>query len=145
MNRQHIRATPSWRKGPPRHDCVVLNKDSNLEGFRGLHVARVCIFFSFMHGGVNYPCALVEWFTPVDPNEPCANTGMWIVKPDVDRDGRREVSVIHLDSVVRGVHLIGVYGDEFLPRRFKHTDTLDAFQSYYVNKYADHHLNETVF
>jgi hypothetical protein len=70
---------------------------------------------------------------------------MWIVEPEYDEDGCRLTAVIHMDSMIHGTHLMPVYGDQFLPRGFKHTDSLTAFQSYYVNKFADHHMNEIAF
>ena len=55
------------------------------------------------------------------------------------------MSVIHLDAFLRGVHLLPVYGSDFLPINFKHTQSLDAFQAYYVNHFADHHAHEIIF
>ncbi|OSX55713.1 hypothetical protein POSPLADRAFT_1117085, partial [Postia placenta MAD-698-R-SB12] len=92
MRRERIRATPSWRSGPGRYDCVFVN-NNDADGFRGLLAARVRLFFSFTYEQVKYPCALVEWFSPVS-QEPDDDTGMWIVEPDFDEDGRRSVSVI---------------------------------------------------
>ncbi|KAH9919576.1 hypothetical protein B0H21DRAFT_702115 [Amylocystis lapponica] len=143
MRRERIRATPSWRSGPARYDCVfVANNDA--DGFRGMHVAHVRLFFSFSFQNENMPCALVEWFLPVGDG-PDDDTGMWIVEPDFDFNGRRSAGVIHLDAIVRAAHLIGVYGESHLPPKFKHTDSLDAFAAFYVNKYADHHAHEIAF
>ncbi|ETW83142.1 hypothetical protein HETIRDRAFT_417135 [Heterobasidion irregulare TC 32-1] len=115
-----------------RNDCIFTEKDPELDGFRGLHAARVVIFFSFKHQQITYPCALVEWFVPVG-DKPCSNTGMWIVEPQIGLGGGRITSVIHVDSILRGAHLIDF------------TDTLDAFAAYYVNKFIDHHANEIAF
>ncbi|KDQ60531.1 hypothetical protein JAAARDRAFT_126067, partial [Jaapia argillacea MUCL 33604] len=49
---------------------------------------------------------------------------------------------VHLDSVERAVHLIGVYGSGLLPADFPHEDSLDAFVAFYVSRYADHHMHE---
>ncbi|KAH9919575.1 hypothetical protein B0H21DRAFT_815539 [Amylocystis lapponica] len=143
MRRERIRATPSWRSGPGRYDCVFVN-NNEADGFRGLLIARVRMFFSFSDDNILYPCALVEWFSPVG-NEPDTDTGMWIVEPDFDPDGRRSLGIIHLDAIVRAAHLIGVSGETHLPIGFKHTDALDAFAAFYVNKYADHHSHEIAF
>jgi hypothetical protein len=70
---------------------------------------------------------------------------MWIVQPDVQRDGSQVMSVIHLDCVLRNAHLMGVSGREFLPLDFKFYHTLDAFRAFYVNKYADHHAHEIAY
>jgi hypothetical protein len=75
MHRQRIRATPSWRNSHGRYDCMFLEKDPTLPGFRGLHAVQVCLFFSFKHNRVTYPCALVQWFVPIG-DHPCEDTGM---------------------------------------------------------------------
>jgi hypothetical protein len=69
---------------------------------------------------------------------------MWMVKPQFDR-GVPVTSVIHLDSVMRGAHLIGVYGRDFIPSQLKFSDSLDAFAAFYVNKYSDYHAHEVIF
>jgi len=76
---------------------------------------------------------------------PCSDTGMWIVKPEMDNNGTQVTSIIHVDSIIQGAHLIGVYGEMFLPCHFSHFDSLAAFQAYYVNKFIDHHANEIAF
>ncbi|KAJ6536534.1 hypothetical protein DFH09DRAFT_931318 [Mycena vulgaris] len=55
------------------------------------------------------------------------------------------MDIIHIDTILRGAHLIGIYGDSFLPRHFKYSDTLDRFKAFYINKYADHHAHEITF
>ncbi|KAK7684404.1 hypothetical protein QCA50_012351 [Cerrena zonata] len=144
MRFERIRATRSWRKGPPRYDCVFVETNADEKGMRGLHVARVRLFFSFKHEGVVFPCALIEWFEPV-VNNPDELTGMWVVEPEFDGDGIRECAIIHLDSIVRAAHLIPVYGVDSLPPFFHFSESLDAFQAYYVNKYVDHHAHEIAF
>jgi hypothetical protein len=89
-------------------------------------------------------CALVEWFSTYS-DSPCEDTGLWRVEPDYNMGGRRMCSVIHIDTILRSAHLIGVAGPQLLPRHFTYHDSLDAFQLFYVNKYADHHAHEIVF
>ncbi|EPQ59998.1 hypothetical protein GLOTRDRAFT_101899 [Gloeophyllum trabeum ATCC 11539] len=144
MHKERIRASPSWRKGHPRYDCAFVQSDTGLEGFAGLQAVRIRLFFSFKFRGVTYPCALVNWFSPV-MDFPDPETGMWIVTPVLDNRRRPIVSVIHLNCVVRGAHLIGVTGKKNLPVGFHFSDSLDAFQSFYVNKYADHHAFEIAY
>ncbi|KAJ6545870.1 hypothetical protein DFH09DRAFT_927614 [Mycena vulgaris] len=144
MLHERIRAVRSWRGGAPRYDCVFVEGDPDLPGFRGLLAARVLLFMSFKHRGVTYPCALVTWFSTIG-DDPCPDVGMWMVEPDVDRRGRRVMDIIHIDTILRGAHLIGIYGDSFLPRHFKYSDTLDRFKAFYINKYADHHAHEIAF
>ncbi|KAI0072973.1 hypothetical protein K474DRAFT_1723729, partial [Panus rudis PR-1116 ss-1] len=146
MKREHIRAAPTWRRGPARYDrhCVFVSSDSVQEGFRGLMVARVRLFFSFAVEGQTHSCALVDWFSHYG-NEPDDLTGMWIVTPDFNGDGTRTRGVISLDAVVRGAHLIPVYGEEFLPSEFHFSQSLDSFQAFYVNKFVDYHAYSLAF
>ena len=119
-------------------------QDPKLDGMRGLHVAQVLLFLSFNSCHTPYPCALVQWFVTVG-DAPCSDTGMWIVKPELEDDGTQVTSIIHVDSIIQGAHLIGVYGDKFFPCDFSHFDSLSAFQAYYVNKFIDYHAYEIAF
>jgi hypothetical protein len=144
MFRERICAVDSWRKGPERHDTVFLSGDPEKEGFLGLLVARVRLFMSVVHNKVTYPCALVSRFSNVG-DLPCPDTGMWKVKPDFDPTGGRMMSVVHLDTILRNAHLMGVAGSNFIPLDLKFHNSLDAFREFYVNKYIDHHSHEIVF
>ncbi|KIJ62999.1 hypothetical protein HYDPIDRAFT_93454 [Hydnomerulius pinastri MD-312] len=147
MHRQVIRSTSSWRNGPARYDCVFVENagaDDDSDGFCSLLAARVRLFFACLHEGRNYSCALVEWFLPV-ADEPDDETGMWIVRPELDHDGEWVQSVISLDSIVRGAHLMPVFGEDQLPRGFHFSDSLDAFNAYYINKFIDHHAHSLAF
>lgn len=104
----------------------------------GLAVVRVQLFFSFSFEGVYYPCALVEWFTR-QGRDPV--TQFWVVRADTT-DGVRDRTVIHLDAFLRAAHLIPVYGNREIPLNFHFSYSLDSFESFYVNKYIDHHANE---
>lgn len=141
MRRERIHAVKSWRKGAGRYDTIFFNADSSVEGMRGLNVARVRLFFSFTHEGVEYPCALVHWFSRVG-DLPDERTGMWVVEPDSSDD---HTSIIHLDTIVRASHLLPVFGQERVSRTLSFTDTLDTFTRFYVNKYIDHHAFEIAF
>ncbi|KAI0081502.1 hypothetical protein K474DRAFT_1682054 [Panus rudis PR-1116 ss-1] len=147
MHRERIHAVPRWRNGAGRYDCVLIAKDDS-PGFEGLHAARVRFFFDFWYNGRLHQCALVEWFVPVGEG-PDPSTGMWIVKPDMIRSRRRPsvraTEVIHVDTILRGAHLIPVFGREMLPYEFHFSYSLDCFHSYYVNKFADHHMHEVAF
>jgi hypothetical protein len=144
MRQEFIRAMPLWRGGSARNDCIFLEKDPTLNGFQGLYVAQVSHFLSFRFHRTRYPCAIVRWFIQIG-EEPCPDTGMWRVAPEIDDTGNRTTSIIHLDSALRGAHLIGLYGDQFLPRDFEFSDALEAFNAYFVNKFADHNSNEIAF
>jgi hypothetical protein len=143
MRREIIRSTPNWRRSGPRYDCVYVVHDPELPGFRGLHVARVRLFFTITYEEIAYPCALVSWFLPIG-DQPCPQTGMWMVKPEVE-SGDRPLQVIHVDSILRSAHLLGIPGDNVIHPKLRHTMTLDVFNAFYVNKYADHHAHELAF
>ncbi|KAG2117733.1 hypothetical protein DEU56DRAFT_874097 [Suillus clintonianus] len=132
MRYERIRAVDTWRNGPGRYDCVFISTDPTVE---------VRLFFSFKHNGVHYPCAFVHWFKHVH-DSPDENTGMWVVEPETREDGTRFASVIHLDCIFRAAHLMPVFGHEFVPTYLSYTQTLDAFRTYYVNKYIDHQAFE---
>lgn len=147
MRKERIRAVQSWRGGRARRDCVYVLKDATLPGFRGLHAARAQLFFSFDFHGHTYECALVSWYSPVG-DTPDADTGMWVVEPDMELRGRRRelrLQVIDLKTIVRAAHLIGVSGEDFLPLDVGPDVSLDVFRRFYLNKYADHHAHEIAF
>ncbi|KAG6330706.1 hypothetical protein ID866_8382 [Astraeus odoratus] len=145
MHHNIIHATPSWHNSPTYYDCVFMNNGgTDKEGFRGLLVARVLLFLAFSYRDSEHTCAFVEWFLPVD-EEPVEETGLWIVAPVFNSQGERVHSVIALDTILRGAHLIGVYGDEFLPSSFHYSLSLEAFHTYYVNKYVSHHSHKLAF
>ncbi|KAK0438899.1 hypothetical protein EV421DRAFT_1968969 [Armillaria borealis] len=137
MRRECIRCTPSWCKQPHR-DCAFVVEDQNWPGFSGMSVVRVLLFFSFTHDSVMYPCTLVHWFKK-HGRHPDKKTGLWVVKLDA------VTSVVHLDSLLRGAHLIPVYGSHLIPYKFDYAYSLDCFRAFYINKYANHHSNEILF
>jgi hypothetical protein len=79
MRREYIHVTPTWRKGRSRYDCVFVNAWPDLPGMRGLEVACVFLFFSFVHKGTHYPGALVQWYSIIG-DEPDDETGLCIRK-----------------------------------------------------------------
>lgn len=146
MHREWIRATPCWTKGGrfPRYDCVLVENHPEFEGFPGLLVARVRLFFSFIHETIRYPCALVEWFETIG-DTPDEDTGLWRVKPEVfQANGARVTSIIHLDTILRGVQLLPVFDHRYIPIDLEFWETLDVFSRFYVNKYTDHHCFEII-
>jgi hypothetical protein len=149
MHRERIRATPSWLNGACRYDCVFIDREPEVDGFAGLYVARVKMFLSFVIEGDseaagNYPCALVEWFSTYG-DSPCEDTRLWSVVPDFDARRRRVTSLVHIDTILRAAHLIGVAGSELLPKTLPYNHSLDVFHRFYVNKYIDHHAHETAW
>jgi hypothetical protein len=143
MYRERIRSNPNWRGEYARYDTVFVETNAELEGMPGMAIGRVRLLFSFKFRGEVYPCALVNWLIPFD--EPDKDTGMWVVRPEVQGNGRRQchtLSIIPLDCIARAAHLLPVYGSSFLPEDFHFSDSLDAFRAYFVNPYVDHHSNE---
>ncbi|KAJ7048803.1 hypothetical protein C8F01DRAFT_1266589 [Mycena amicta] len=138
MHHERIRATKSWYRGPPRYDCALIEHDTEAPGFRGLHAVRVRMLMKFTYRGIQYPCALVHWFS-AHGDGPCPDTGMWVVKPDwVRGSGRTQpvLAVVHLDAILRSVHLLGVAGKDFLPpddKDLSFSDSLDALKGVLVN------------
>lgn len=146
MHRECIRCTPRWRNSGPRRDRVFVVEDQNTPGFRGMSVVRVRLLFSFQNNGIDYPCALVEWLKKIGRG-PDPDTGLWMVEPAVRRTRKRDhvMSVVHLDSIMRGAHLMPVYSRRFLPPGFRHTWSLDVFEAFFINKYIDDHTNEIAY
>ncbi|KAF9491522.1 hypothetical protein BDN71DRAFT_1398245, partial [Pleurotus eryngii] len=66
-------------------------------------------------------------------------------RPSHSRHTCPVTAVVHLDTIFRGAHLIGVTGSSFLLEEFTFHYTFDPFSYFYVNKYADHHTYETAF
>ncbi|EDR03732.1 uncharacterized protein LACBIDRAFT_306911 [Laccaria bicolor S238N-H82] len=143
MRTECIRSTPSWQKHRP-HDCALVVEDQDKPGMRGMSVVQVKLLFSFEYDGKTYPCALVDWFKRVGM-APNSETGMWKVRPETYRNGQRIVSILHLDTFLCSAHLLPVFGQDVLLFDFHFSYSLDVFESYFVNKYADHHAHEICF
>ena len=139
MQQEIICAAPSWLKGMPRYDCILINSDNKLIGMCGMEVAQAICFFSFLYLGVTYPCTLVHWFGCIS-EEPDDDTGMWMVAPDLDCTGEKPVlMVIHIDCIFCAAHLIPIFRDLFVPDKVTLDTSLDYFKGFYVNQFVDHH------
>ncbi|KAJ6512460.1 hypothetical protein C8R45DRAFT_1206566 [Mycena sanguinolenta] len=144
MYRERIRANPNWQGKYPRYDTVFVVTDPDLPGMEGMVIARTLLFFSFTHRDTYYPCALVHWYNPIS-NRADDDTGMWVVAPEFERNGRKSLAVIHLDCIARAAHLLPVYGAAFLPADFHFSYSLDSFRSFFVSRFADHHTHEFLY
>ena len=82
----------------------------------------------------------MEWFKKFGRSAD-ADMGMWKVKPEF-RGNERDISILHLDTFLCGAHLLPVFGTRSLPVYFHFLYSLDAFWTYFVNKYIDHHAHE---
>lgn len=131
------RGTPALNTAPiPRTPCR--------RHILGIEVARVLVFLCIKHMGRFYPSAAVHWYTRLH-DEPDEDTGMWIVRPAFTGIGRNRtpvISIIHLDTIVRAAHLIGVSLRTETPEELQSHQSLDHFTTFYVNKYVDHHAFE---
>ena len=67
---------------------------------------------------------------------------MWKVQCEVDENGEQPVQVIHLDTILHSAHLLPCYGKGFLLVKLKYIDSLDAWDSYFVNQFIDQHAHE---
>jgi hypothetical protein len=82
---------------------------------------------------------LMNWFILVDKG-PERVTGMWVVEPETIA-GWTPLQIIHLEAIARGSYLLPEFGEGFLEEGFSFIDTLDAFKTFYVNSYIDHHAH----
>ncbi|KAF7372792.1 hypothetical protein MSAN_00485000 [Mycena sanguinolenta] len=137
MYRERIRSNPNWHGYARRDTCLV---DVGGPIMHGLVIGRVILFFSFVFSERVFECALVNWLVPVG-NAPDPDTGMWVVELERER-GIPTVAIIPVGSIARAAHLIGVYGTRALPEDFHFSDSLNAFNTYFLNRYADHHMHE---
>ncbi|KAJ7602026.1 hypothetical protein B0H17DRAFT_1342371 [Mycena rosella] len=137
MYRERIRSNPNWH-GYARRDTVLV--DVGAPVMNGIVVGRVLLWFSFSFADKTFECALVNWLVPVGDG-PDPDTGMWVVERERQR-GVPALAIIPVDSIARAAHLIGVYGTAALPEDFHFSDSLDAFDTYFLNPYPDHHMHE---
>jgi hypothetical protein len=150
MMRERIRCNPRWRDLYMRYDTVLTNAESQpragLLGMQGMDVGRVYLFFSIRFRGICYPCALIHLFSLVG-DAPDADTGQWIVRPQFNAARRRQMRVIPLARILRSALLLPVFGSSYIADLdgLEFPSTLDVFQSFYVNSYADHHSHEFIF
>ena len=138
--REVLCATPSWRNSLPRHDTVLV-KTRLVPGPHGLSVARLHLLFSFMKSNTHHNVALIQWYSYIG-NSPNEDTGMWVVKKEKQSNGLPVINFIYVDVIVKSCQLLPVYGRGMIPRQVNHMTSLNCFQAYYVNKFADHHSFE---
>ncbi|KAF8258340.1 hypothetical protein EI94DRAFT_1622907, partial [Lactarius quietus] len=50
--------------------------------------------------------------------------------------------VIHLDSIAPAAHLLPVYGSSHVPEDFNHHHALDAYDTFFVNHFINHHNSQ---
>ena len=141
MRQERIRSTPCWYDHP-RHDTVYVVLDDDLPGMEGMVIARVLLFLSFNYKRVDYSCALVNWLVR-NSNDPDPDTGMWIVSLE-QQNGKPTAQVIDVKTIARAAHLLPVFGPDPVPTDVQYYNSLDRYQSFFVNTFVDHHSHETL-
>ena len=58
--------------------------------------------------------------------------------------GAPNLSVIHIDSIFRAMHLLPIFDDAPLLWMLNYSKTLDSFQGFCVIKYIDYHTYVTI-
>ena len=105
MYREAIHSTHYWSRGDipgPHHDCVFVDVGNLGVGMQGLLVACVYLFFKLPYGSIEYPCTLMRWYSMSNERDP--STHLWVVQPETTCRGAHHMSVIHIDSIIRGAH-----------------------------------------
>ena len=147
MYQERICCNPSWRGEYAQYDTIFVQTGPNVggPGMKGMVIGCVRLFFSFTSGQTRYPCALVEWFIPMDEID--EDTGMWVVSPEFEHgiSGSHMLVIIHLDCIARAAHLIPVFRSSFVPEELHFSNSLDVYRSYFVNNHVDHHCHEFLY
>ncbi|KAI6009788.1 hypothetical protein EDC04DRAFT_2581487, partial [Pisolithus marmoratus] len=117
------------------HDTIFLSMNDTTNRMLSMEVTWVLSFFSFVYtNSYSYPCALIHWFDHI-ADEHDELTGMWMVKPSFIMDGMKNLSVIHVGSIIHTAHLLPIFGHE-------PSNSLDTNGCFYVNHFSDHHTFE---
>ncbi|EIW77456.1 hypothetical protein CONPUDRAFT_157705 [Coniophora puteana RWD-64-598 SS2] len=141
LRRERIRSTPVWRGEAARYDTAFIMTQPDVAGIFSMEVARVLAFFSFKHQDIVHPCVVVHWYNWYgDARDD--KTGMYMVRPSFNSTGSKHVEVLHVDSLVRAAHLLPFFGEQLVPKEMTCHQSLDSFELFYVNRYADHHAFE---
>lgn len=134
-----------FRNSGPRYDTVLVDTGSGGNPqlpMSGYVAARVLLLFSFTYNGTDFPVALVWWYMLSDESgRRDETTGMWLVEHEY-RDGEPLLTVVHLDTIFRAVHLLPFFRHETAMQDVTQGDTLDCYRMFYVNRFADHHAFE---
>lgn len=112
---------------------------ADCSGMAGMDAAHIMQFILFKYNAVTYLCALVHWYQ-CQSDFADSLTGLWIVKPEFVGNSQPHLAVMHLDSISHAAHLIPWFGAAKLPKGLRFSSALDIFNSYFVNKYVDHHM-----
>ncbi|KIN97265.1 hypothetical protein M404DRAFT_161060 [Pisolithus tinctorius Marx 270] len=145
MCHKHIHSCPMWRNEGPHFDCIFVVTNPEAEGMHGLDIACILCFFLFKYQGTLYPCAVIHWFDHMGDGPDIA-TEMWIVCPSYNACNVPHITIIHINAIYHVAHLIPVYATHNINTRdIKPHDSYNTFNSFYVNKFTNHHAFEIAF
>ncbi|EGN97736.1 hypothetical protein SERLA73DRAFT_57550, partial [Serpula lacrymans var. lacrymans S7.3] len=65
--------------------------------------------------------------------------------PDYNEDGSPTLQVIHTDCIMRAAHMMPVFDGALIGKDINCANSLDSFDSFYVNKFIDHNAFEIAF
>ncbi|RDX41292.1 hypothetical protein OH76DRAFT_1364895, partial [Lentinus brumalis] len=135
-------SNPSWYNMYPWYNTILVTTNPEVWEMPQFHVACIHQFLFVPYHHMRYEGTFVDWFA-INGDAPDPVTGMWLVRPEMD--GKAHVSsIIPLNLIAHACHLLPALGDTYLPADFHFADTLDAFNLYYVNHYADYHMHGTI-
>ena len=147
MRHELIRSNPVWQGEYPHYNMVfITTTNSDHSGFMGMCVGRVYLFFLFVYEQIDYHCTLVHWFIPVGKLVH-DKTGQWVVKPEFIGTGQNRcvnLAVVHADCIARGTLLSPIFGSGHIPDDLHFCASLDAFHTFFINNFADHHMHEFI-
>jgi hypothetical protein len=141
LRRERIWSMPCFF-GSPCCDTVFVVTDDSWPGMEGMEIGCIQLFFSFQYRCKDYSCALINWFVHADERDP--DTGMWTVTQEHDHHGKPTYEVIHIDSIAQAAHLLPIYGNSWVPEDFDYHHALDAYHTFFVNHFVDHHAYEFI-
>ncbi|KAH9842998.1 uncharacterized protein C8Q71DRAFT_720384 [Rhodofomes roseus] len=97
-------------------------------------VARVRVLFDLpeQFGILPHRLAYVEWYTPLRRRDP--GTGLYLVSRSTRNGGRPNASIVSVDKIRRGCHLIPKYG-RTVDKELTMDNALDLATEFRVNSY----------
>jgi hypothetical protein len=145
---------------PARFDTVLVrgkSQDSGISGkswlynsiitsdfYAGHRIAQVRVVFELpskvVHAifpGPDTPpqhLAYVEWFSPIPTNHGADHLLYKVTR--LTQHGRRRASIIPVDTILRSVHLLPIFGQP-TPREWNTFSVLELCNAFYVNPFSD--------
>ncbi|KDQ05733.1 hypothetical protein BOTBODRAFT_122308, partial [Botryobasidium botryosum FD-172 SS1] len=133
MTQERICATPSWHGGAACYDGAFLKKKGAF-GALGMQALEVGLLLLCA-------CAVVSNLG----DQPNPDMGLWVIEPAHDDNGSPIALVVHIHLLVWNAHLMPVFGSHFVPKSLHFFHSLDAFCSFFVNKYINHQATQLAY